>query len=38
MESTERIDSSESDSDSRTTTPNKMIFESALWTERPKYK
>jgi len=38
MKPSDRIDSSESGTDTRTTTPKKMIFESTLWTERPKYK
>jgi len=38
MEPTDRTESTESATESRTTTPKKLIFESQLWTECPKYK
>ncbi len=38
MASDRRPEPTDTDTERRTTTPTKLIFESELWTERPKGK
>jgi len=38
MAANQRPTPTDADAETRTTTPTKLIFESELWTERPKGK